>query len=101
MLKRARLRVEQRPVPEDAGQAPVRAGQCGGMAVTETDIDVLRARYAQERARRLRPDGNDQYVALEGSSPVFSTTLTPSAWSVTRSVITCRLPLSAGASRAW
>jgi len=39
--------------------------------VTETDIEVLRARYARERAKRLRPDGNDQYVALEGQFARF------------------------------
>ena len=39
--------------------------------MTETDIEVLRARYARERAKRLRPDGNDQYVALEGQFARF------------------------------
>ncbi len=28
--------------------------------------DVLRRRYAAERAKRLRPDGNDQYLELKG-----------------------------------
>src|SRR6266567_767811 len=34
--------------------------------MTEIDAAGLRRRYAQERAKRLRPDGNDQYVQLKG-----------------------------------
>jgi cation diffusion facilitator CzcD-associated flavoprotein CzcO len=34
--------------------------------MTEVASDALRARYAQERAKRLRPDGNDQYIELKG-----------------------------------
>jgi cation diffusion facilitator CzcD-associated flavoprotein CzcO len=34
--------------------------------VTEADYATLRGRYAQERAKRLRPDGNDQYLELKG-----------------------------------
>ncbi len=34
--------------------------------MTEADYAALRRRYAQERAKRLRPDGNDQYLALKG-----------------------------------
>ena len=30
------------------------------------DTDVLRRRYAEERDKRLRPDGNDQYLRLTG-----------------------------------
>ncbi|HUA39968.1 MAG TPA: NAD(P)/FAD-dependent oxidoreductase [Streptosporangiaceae bacterium] len=30
------------------------------------DHDALRQRYADERAKRLRPDGNDQYLQLTG-----------------------------------
>jgi cyclohexanone monooxygenase len=30
------------------------------------DNDALRERYARERAKRLRPDGNDQYLQLTG-----------------------------------
>ena len=30
------------------------------------DIDALKQRYAAERAKRLRPDGNDQYLQLKG-----------------------------------
>ena len=30
------------------------------------DKDTLRKKYANERDKRLRPDGNDQYVRLEG-----------------------------------
>jgi cyclohexanone monooxygenase len=39
------------------------------MTVTDgpaIDLDALRRKYAEERAKRLRPDGNDQYVALAG-----------------------------------
>src|SRR5215469_15927333 len=32
----------------------------------EIDTDALRRKYAQERAKRLRPDGNDQYIQLKG-----------------------------------
>ncbi|HLK46370.1 MAG TPA: NAD(P)/FAD-dependent oxidoreductase, partial [Acidimicrobiales bacterium] len=32
----------------------------------ELDIAALKERYALERAKRLRPDGNDQYVRIEG-----------------------------------
>ena len=34
--------------------------------MTEVDNDALRRRYALERAKRLRPDGNDQYIELKG-----------------------------------
>src|SRR5215510_13694520 len=30
------------------------------------DYDAQRERYARERAKRLRPDGNDQYLQLTG-----------------------------------
>jgi cation diffusion facilitator CzcD-associated flavoprotein CzcO len=30
------------------------------------DIGALKQRYAEERAKRLRPDGNDQYIQLKG-----------------------------------
>ena len=30
------------------------------------DKEALKARYAEERAKRLRPDGNDQYLQLKG-----------------------------------
>src|SRR5262249_18380469 len=30
------------------------------------DLDTLRRKYAEERAKRLRPDGNDQYLRLAG-----------------------------------
>ena len=33
--------------------------------MTEADYAALRRRYAQERAKRLRPDGNDQYLELK------------------------------------
>ncbi len=34
--------------------------------MTGPDIAALRGRYAAERAKRLRPDGNDQYLELTG-----------------------------------
>ncbi len=36
------------------------------MASAAIDKDQLKARYRAERDKRLRPDGNDQYVALTG-----------------------------------
>ena len=30
------------------------------------DTGALRRRYAEERDKRLRPDGNDQYLRLTG-----------------------------------
>src|SRR5215467_14182146 len=30
------------------------------------DPDALRARYREERDKRLRPDGNEQYIATNG-----------------------------------
>ena len=33
---------------------------------TKIDKDALKRKYAEERAKRLRPDGNDQYVRLDG-----------------------------------
>ena len=34
--------------------------------MAETPNEALRRRYALERAKRLRPDGNDQYIELKG-----------------------------------
>ncbi len=34
--------------------------------MTEAERVALRRRYAEERAKRLRPDGNDQYLELKG-----------------------------------
>ena len=33
-------------------------------SVTTIDIDALKQKYAEERDKRLRPDGNDQYIQL-------------------------------------
>src|SRR6185369_17597975 len=33
--------------------------------MTAIDIEALKQKYAEERAKRLRPDGNDQYVQLK------------------------------------
>ena len=30
------------------------------------DIDTIRAKYAEERDKRVRADGNDQYVEIAG-----------------------------------
>jgi cation diffusion facilitator CzcD-associated flavoprotein CzcO len=35
--------------------------------MTELGIDAVRRRYARERAKRLRPEGNDQYLQLTGA----------------------------------
>ena len=32
------------------------------------DKEAIRARYAEEREKRLRPDGNDQYLRLAGTT---------------------------------
>jgi cation diffusion facilitator CzcD-associated flavoprotein CzcO len=34
--------------------------------VSTVDKETLKRKYAEERAKRLRPDGNDQYVRIEG-----------------------------------
>jgi cyclohexanone monooxygenase len=34
--------------------------------VTSVDTEALRRKYAEERDKRLRPDGNDQYLRLTG-----------------------------------
>ena len=34
--------------------------------VTSLDTEALRRKYAEERDKRLRPDGNDQYLRLTG-----------------------------------
>ena len=36
------------------------------------DVDALRQKYAQERARRLRPDGIAQYVEIAGEFARFA-----------------------------
>ena len=35
------------------------------------DPDFLRQKYAEERAKRLRPDGNRQYQAMRGEFSYF------------------------------
>ena len=35
--------------------------------MTVVDVDALRSKYAAERAKRLRPDGNDQYLEFTGT----------------------------------
>src|SRR4051812_45537191 len=45
-----------------------------GPTDTPTDIDIpaIREKYAAERAKRLRPEGADQYLELEGDFAEFS-----------------------------
>ncbi|MBP2450255.1 flavin-containing monooxygenase [Mycolicibacterium lutetiense] len=38
---------------------------------TDFDIDAIREKYAAERAKRLRPEGADQYLELEGDFADF------------------------------
>src|SRR5436305_7540627 len=42
------------------------ADQRGAASIT-VDKDALKRKYAEERAKRLRPDGNDQYLRLTGT----------------------------------
>ena len=44
-----------------------------GPTDTPADIDIpaIRERYAAERAKRLRPEGADQYLELEGEFAVI------------------------------
>jgi cyclohexanone monooxygenase len=41
-------------------------GETSPPAAPEIDKDALRRKYAEERAKRLRPDGNDQYLQIKG-----------------------------------
>ena len=34
--------------------------------MSPVDVPALKRRYAAERDKRLRPDGNDQYLRVEG-----------------------------------
>ena len=43
-------------------ESPARPGRIG--EETRIDREKLRRRYAEERDKRLRPDGNDQYLRL-------------------------------------
>ena len=48
------------------------------MAATELDFDpdALRNRHRAERDKRIRPEGNDQYVEVSGDLPTSLTTRT-------------------------
>jgi cyclohexanone monooxygenase len=35
--------------------------------MAHVDLDALKEKYAAERLKRLRPDGNDQYIRVEGT----------------------------------
>lgn len=39
---------------------------------TDFDVDAIREKYAAERAKRLRPEGGDQYLELDGDFAEFS-----------------------------
>ena len=41
-------------------------------AATGFDKTALRRKYAEERAKRIRPDGNDQYQRLEGKFAAYA-----------------------------
>ena len=41
------------------------------MAGTALDVEALRAKYAEEREKRLRPDGKTQFIALTGQFAKF------------------------------
>src|SRR5690606_6708576 len=62
---RARL---HRSVPQvrHAGSRRRRGRRRRGRVTTSFDPDALRARYRAERDKRLRADGNDQYVEVAG-----------------------------------
>src|SRR5260370_31455784 len=45
-------------------ESPVRPGRIGKQA--PIDREALRRKYREERDKRLRPDGNDQYLRLTG-----------------------------------
>ncbi len=48
--------------------------------MTEVDTAALRERYAAERDKRLRPDGNDQYLEFKGRfEPMLADPYTPRA----------------------
>src|SRR5580658_8110796 len=53
-----------RNAPGGTGQPP--AGRTGGSPMTTASNEALREKYARERAKRLRPDGNSQYRQFEG-----------------------------------
>ena len=56
----------QRNLEQDltAGQVAAWSGTVGTDGAI--DIATLKQKYAEERAKRLRPDGNDQYLQLKG-----------------------------------
>jgi hypothetical protein len=61
LLRRMRLNLAP-DVPACGDVEP--AGGSGRYMVTSVDKEALRRRYAEERDKRLRPDGNDQYLRL-------------------------------------
>ena len=73
-LPRARARRARAQAARDAQMSTdARSGDPG------FDPDALREKYREEREKRLRPDGNDQYVEVTGAlAPLRSTTPTSS-----------------------
>ncbi|MHA7664887.1 flavin-containing monooxygenase [Mycolicibacterium sp. HS_4_1] len=47
-------------------------GPCGPTQTPDVDIDAMRAKYAQERAKRVRPEGSAQYLEAAGDYADFS-----------------------------
>jgi cyclohexanone monooxygenase len=68
---------------------------------TPIDKEAIRRKYLEERDKRLRPDGNDQYRRLTGSLAHYLTDpYTPRAEREPRTT-TSPSPSSAAASPAW
>src|SRR6187455_584471 len=61
------------PLRHRAGTRPVLQGVTMSQTTAECsfDPDALREKYRQERDRRLRPDGNDQYIEIKGEFAHF------------------------------
>ncbi|MGX9673313.1 flavin-containing monooxygenase [Mycobacterium sp. HM-7] len=47
---------------------------CGPTQTPDVDIDAMREKYAQERAKRVRPEGSAQYLEAAGDYADFSDT---------------------------
>src|SRR5580658_201121 len=64
-----------------SGERPSRfRREQGSGGMTEVDTSALRDRYAAERDKRLRPDGNDQYLEFKGRfEPMLADPYTPRA----------------------
>ena len=66
------------------------------------DKEALRHKYLQERDKRLRPDGNDQYLPLTGQlAHYLDDPYTPVGRARAEAPTTSRSRSSAAASPAW